>query len=563
MDFKALNETITTDLSDYNLLCNPVLNKGMAFTEEERTLFNLHGLLPPYVATIEEQALRSYIVFQSKSSDLDKYVYLRDLQDSNETLFYYLINQHIEELLPYIYTPVVGEGCVHFGKIYRRPRGLFISYPNRDKIDQILASPKYANAQVIVVSDGERILGLGDQGAGGMGIPIGKLALYTACAGIHPGMTLPILLDTGTDNADRIQQPLYIGWRHERIRGQAYDDFIEQFVQAVKRRFPRILLQWEDFAQRNALPILSRYRDQLCTFNDDIQGTAAIATGVCLAAFKATQTRPKDQKIAIVGGGSAGCGIANLLLQALIDDGLTEQEAKRRFFIIDREGLLLDTMSSLLPFQQPFAQPASTITHWQRSNSSSISLYDVVKNAHPTVLIGVSGQAGLFTEEIVKEMARHVKQPMIFPLSNPTSKAEAKPEDLMRWTAEQAIIGTGSPFPPVIKDGKPFRVDQTNNAYIFPGMGLGVIASKTTRVTDHMFMIAAKVIAEHSPSCQNPRANLLPSLSHIRSLSYNVALAVAQEAVKAGLAPACSNEELAAAIKATMWMPHYVPYRRG
>lgn len=554
----TIDTPLAIDISDYNLLCNPLLNKGMAFPDDERTLFNLHGLLPPYVATIEEQALRSYIVFQSKNSDLEKYVYLRDLQDSNETLFYYLINQHIEELLPYIYTPVVGEGCIHFGKIYRRPRGLFISYPNRDKIDQILSSPKYANAEVIVVSDGERILGLGDQGAGGMGIPIGKLSLYTACAGIHPATTLPILLDTGTDNTDRIGQPLYIGWRHERIRGQAYDDFIDEFVQAVKRRFPRILLQWEDFAQHNALPILNRYRDQLCTFNDDIQGTAAIATGVCLAAFKATQTRPRDQRIAIVGGGSAGCGIANLLMQALIDDGLTAQEAKKRFFIIDRQGLLLDTMTDLQPFQQPFAQHIT----WQRAASGPVSLTEVISNAHPTVLIGVSGQAGLFTEQIVKEMARHVKQPMIFPLSNPTSKAEATPDDLIRWTEGKAIIGTGSPFPNVMKEGKSCRIDQTNNAYIFPGMGLGVIASGATRVSDHMFMIAAKVIAEHSPSCQNRQANLLPSLSHIRSLSYNVAFAVAQEAVNTGLAPACSSEELAAKIKAKMWTPHYVPYRK-
>lgn len=546
-----MTEELFTELSDYNLLCNPLLNKGMAFSQEERTEFNLHGLLPPHIATIEDQALRSYLVFQSKNSDLEKYVYLRDLQDSNETLFYYLITKHIEELLPYIYTPVVGEGCIEFGKIYRRPRGLYISYPNRDRIDEILSSPKYKDAEVIVVSDGERILGLGDQGAGGMGIPIGKLSLYTACAGIHPKTTLPILLDTGTDNKERIEQPLYIGWRHERIRGKEYDDFIEQFVTAVKKRFPHILLQWEDFAQNNAQPILQRYRDQLCTFNDDIQGTAAIATGVCLAAFKAVQSAPKDQRIVVVGGGSAGCGIANLLLQALVDDGLSEQEAKDRFYIIDRYGLLTETTPDLKEFQKPFAKKESNWT-----------LKETVEKVKPTVLIGVSGQPGLFTKEIIQEMQRHVEKPIILPLSNPISRAEATPEDLMSWTDGKAIIGTGSPFPDVTKNGKPFRIDQTNNAYIFPGMGLGVIASGATRVTDHMFMIAAKMIAEHSPSCQNPEANLLPALSQIRSLSYKIALAVAKEAVKSKLAPEVSEEELEAKIKAKMWTPHYIPYKK-
>ncbi|MEN9343522.1 MAG: hypothetical protein RLZZ453_309 [Chlamydiota bacterium] len=551
--------SIEVSASDYELLYNPLLNKGMAFSEEERDLFNLHGLLPPYIATIDEQALRSYTVFKSKSSDLDKYIYLRDLQDSNETLFYYLISKHIEEIMPYIYTPVVGEGCIHFGKIYRRPRGLFISYPNRDKIDKILNSPRYAKAEVIVVSDGERILGLGDQGAGGMGIPIGKLSLYTACAGIHPATTLPILLDTGTDNLERIKQPLYIGWRHERIRGKAYDDFIDQFVTAVKKKFPHILLQWEDFAQPNAAPILAKYRDQLCTFNDDIQGTAAIATGVCLAAFKANKTAPKDQKIVIVGGGSAGCGIANLLVQAMIDDGLTADEAKKRMYIIDRNGLLLDSMSDLHPFQKPFAHKASLLP-WKPNSSASISFKETVENLHPTVLIGVSGQPGIFTEEIVRTMSKYVGRPIILPLSNPTSRSEAAPADLMLWSNNKAIIGTGSPFPNLLRNGKTFRVDQTNNAYIFPGIGLGLIASCAQRVTDRMFMVAAQTIANLSPSCKDPTANLLPPFSDIRTISYEIALAVGKEAIQAGLAPACSPEELAAKIKAKMWIPTYPRY---
>lgn len=551
--------SIEVTASDYELLYNPLLNKGMAFSEEERDLFSLHGLLPPYIATIDEQALRSYTVFKGKSSDLDKYIYLRDLQDSNETLFYYLISKHIEEILPYIYTPVVGEGCIHFGKIYRRPRGLFISYPNRDKIDKILNSPRYAKAEVIVVSDGERILGLGDQGAGGMGIPIGKLALYTACAGIHPATTLPILLDTGTDNLERIKQPLYIGWRHERIRGKAYDDFIEQFVTAVKKKFPHILLQWEDFAQPNASPILERYRDQLCTFNDDIQGTAAIATGVCMAAFKANKTAPKDQKIVIVGGGSAGCGIANLLMQAMLDDGLTPDEARGRIYLIDRNGLLLDSMSDLHSFQKPFAHKASLLP-WKPRSSGPISFKETVENLHPTVLIGVSGQPGIFTEEIVRTMSKYVSRPIILPLSNPTSRSEATPADVMLWSNNKAIVGTGSPFPNLLRNGKTLRIDQTNNAYIFPGMGLGLIASGSTRVTDRMFMVAAQTIANLSPSCTDPTANLLPPFSEIRTISYEIALAVGKEAMKAGFAPSGSLEELRAKIKAKMWTPSYPRY---
>jgi malate dehydrogenase (oxaloacetate-decarboxylating) len=554
---------IETTLSGYNLIREPLLNKGMGFTEAERSQFQLHGLIPCHNASFKEQIERSYEAFQAKDNDLEKYIYMRDLQDSNETLFYALLTSHISEMMPIVYTPVVGLGCQRFSHSYRRPRGLFIAYPHKDRMDEILANPAFDKTEAIVVSDGERILGLGDQGAGGMGIPIGKLSLYSGCAGIHPESTLPILLDTGTNNQERMDDPLYIGWKHERIRGQDYDEFIECFVKAIKKRFPHVLLQWEDFAQQNANPILAKYRDTLCTFNDDIQGTAAIATGTLLSAVQVTGTPLREHRIAVLGGGSAGCGISHLLMQALIDDGLSEQEAQSRFFVVDRNGLLTETMTDLLPFQKPFAQSKAKLANWSCANPANISLLDVVKNAHPTVLIGVCAQPGAFSEEIVREMAAHVKQPVIFPLSNPTSRSEATPEDLMKWTEGRVVIGTGSPFPNIVKNGQSMRVDQTNNAYIFPGMGLGLIAVQATRVTDKMFLVAAKALANCSPAKHDPKANLLPSLDKIREVSFAVGLAVAKEAVAAGFAAFMSDAEIDKKLHAKVWEPAYLPYKRA
>lgn len=553
---------IKVKISGYSLISSPLLNKGMAFSKHEREEFDLLGLLPPGETTLATQRKRSYEACKSKTSDLEKYIYLRDLQDSNETLYYSLLCEHIPEFMPIVYTPTVGLGCQRFSHIYRRPRGLFISYPDIDRIDTILASPRLKNVKIIVVSDGERILGLGDQGAGGMGISIGKLALYTVCAGIYPADTLPILLDTGTNNPDLLSDPLYIGWHHERIRGKEYDDFIDAFVKAVKKRFPHVLLHWEDFAQQNANPILERYRDKLCTFNDDIQGTAAVAVGTLLSAIQVTGTPLSDQRIAVFGGGSAGCGISSLILKAMIAEGLSEKEARSRFFIIDRQGLLLDTMNDLLPFQKPFAQDKNKVASWNCENPYEISLSDVVKNVRPTLLIGVSGQAGAFTEEIVREMAAHVERPVIFPLSNPTERSEATPADLMKWTREKAIIGTGSPFKDMTKHGKPFRVDQTNNCYIFPGLGLGLIAVNAKLITEAMFMTAAKALAECSPAKIDPEANLLPPLNDIREVSFKVALAVAKEAIASGLADVDSTENLENRIRGLMWKPEYLPYKK-
>lgn len=551
---------IETNLRDFALVSNSMLNKGMGFTHKEREEFGLVGLIPPHEATLETQCARSYEAFSNKATNIEKYNYLRDLQDSNEVLFYRLVLDHITEMMPIVYTPVVGEGCQMFSHVYRRPRGLFIAYPNRNEIDKILANPRFDHVKAIVVSDGERILGLGDQGAGGMGIPIGKLSLYSVCAGIHPAETLPILLDTGTNNPDLIDDPLYIGWRHERVRGKDYDDFIEAFVKAVKKRFPKVLLQWEDFAQQNANPILAKYRDQLCTFNDDIQGTAAIATGTLLAAVQVTGLPLQEQKIVVVGGGSAGCGISNLMMHAMMEAGLSEDEARSRFYLIDRNGLMVEGAQGFMPFQQQFMQKKSAIANWKIADHNNITLLETTKNVKPTVLVGVSGQPGIFNEAVVKEMAAHVAHPIIFPLSNPTSRSEANPTDLVKWTEGRVVMGTGSPFPEIIKNDKPFRVDQTNNAYIFPGMGLGIIAVEAKQVSDKMFMAAARALADCSPAKKNHQANLLPPLTEIREVSYRVALAVAKQAIAEKLALPHSDEELERIIHAAVWTPHYVPY---
>jgi malate dehydrogenase (oxaloacetate-decarboxylating) len=553
---------LEVEQTDYSLIRNPLLNKGSAFTEAEREAFRLHGLIPPAVSVLESQRQRSYAAFKNKTTDLEKYIYLRDLQESNEVLFYSLLQEHVTEMLPIVYTPTVGEGCVYFSHLYRRPRGVFLAYPYKDFIEHILANPEFDLVEVIVVSDGERILGLGDQGVGGMGIPIGKLSLYTACAGIHPAATLPVLLDTGTNNPELVNDPLYMGWRHARIRGPEYEAFVDAFVQAVKKRFPRALLQWEDFAQQNANPLLAKYRDQLCTFNDDIQGTAAVATGALLAAVRATGSRLTAQKIVIVGAGSAGCGIANLMAQAMIEDGLSSDEAYGCFYLIDAQGLLVEGVQHL-SFQQPFVQTRARVAAWRCEAQDIISLHDVIKNVQPTVLVGVSGQGGLFTEALVKLMAAQVARPIIFPLSNPNSQAEARPEDLVAWTQGRALIGTGSPFPEIVRAGRSFRVDQTNNSYIFPGVGLGVIAVQAVRVTDKMFMAAARALAACAPVNADPEANLLPPLTMIREVSYKVAVAVAKEAVSAGLAPAMSDEHVASLVQEKMWTPHYLPYMTG
>jgi malate dehydrogenase (oxaloacetate-decarboxylating) len=544
------SDHVETGLSGYELLNDPLLNKGTAFTEAERDAFDLHGLLPPHVAELDYQVKRRLDAFRGLGSDLSRYVFLRGLQDSNETLFYALLTRNIEEMMPIVYTPTVGLGCQLFSHVFRKPRGLFLSIPHQDLIPRILSHPRYDRINAIVVSDGERILGLGDQGAGGMGIPM------------HPGTTLPVLLDVGTDNGDHLRDPLYIGWQHERVRGDAYDDLVSTFVEAVRKRWPHVLLHWEDFAIGNANRLLARYRQSLCTFNDDIQGTAAIAVGTLLCAINVTGVPLTEQRVAVLGAGSAGTGICALLLRAMVESGLSEQRARACFYLVDRPGLLLEGMRGLQPFQAPFAQDPGRVAGWKLKTGSTIDLEAVVANAHPTVLIGTSGQAHAFTEPVVRAMAQHVKRPVIFPLSNPTERSEATPADLDAWTEGRAVIATGSPFPPLRRNGKEFRIDQNNNAYVYPGIGLGAIAVRARRISDGMFLAAAKTIAAQSPTRRDPDANLLPPLTEIRKLSFQVALAVAQQAQQEGCADALSEEQTAAAILAKMWEPVYAPYRR-
>ena len=541
---------------------NPRLNKGTAFTEAERDAFGLHGLLPPHVGTLEDQRERRKTSLGSRTSAFAKYRMMRDLQDNDETLFYSFIEHNIEELLPIVYTPTVGEGCQRFSEIWRKPRGLFLSFPHKDRIDKILANPRYDDVRCIVVSDGERILGLGDQGAGGMGIPIGKMALYTALAGIPPEHCLPILLDVGTDNEAHLNDPIYIGWQHKRVRGQEYDDFVEAFVSAVERRWPHILLKWEDFAGVNAARLLERYRNRLCTFNDDIQGTAAVTTATLLAGVYATGVPLREQTIAMFGAGSAGIGIINMLVAAMQEEGLTEEQARKRIYAFNRYGLLVEGCQGIRPGQEPLVRKREDVTGWKLEGGDSISLLDVVRNAKITVLAGVSAQAGAFTEEIVREMAQHIERPVIFPLSNPTSQSEAAPADLLKWTDGRALVGTGSPFAPVEVNGKMIRIAQVNNSYIFPGLALGILVSRARRVTDSMFMAAAKTLASLSPARADKTAALLPPMADSRKIGLVVGEAVARQAIADGVAEGGGEDTLKDRLLAYVWEPVYLPYER-
>jgi malate dehydrogenase (oxaloacetate-decarboxylating) len=540
-----------------DLIDNPGLNKGTAFTEEERNELQLHGLLPPHIESLEEQLVRAYEAYKRKDDDLERHIYLRALQDTNEILFYRLLLDHIEEMTPIVYTPVVALACQQFSHIYRKPRGLFISYPLRDSIPAVLRNRPNPEIDVIVVTDGERILGIGDQGAGGLGIPIGKLSLYTLIGGIPPERTLPIVLDVGTNNAERLNDPEYLGWRHERITGQEYFDFVDQFVQAVKEELPQTCLQWEDFATPHARPILERYHDQLLTFNDDIQGTAAVAVGAILGAVKVTGKSLEDQQIVMLGAGSAGIGVADGLRAAMKGEGLSEQEARSRFWLVDRTGLLHSGRKDLTSEQVVYAQPADRVSGWPRTSIGNIGLADVIGKIEATILIGLSTVGGAFSETIVREMARKVERPIIFPLSNPTAKSEAKADDLIRWTDGRALVATGSPFAPVNYGGRTIPIAQCNNVYIFPAIGLGVVASGARRVTDAMMLAAARSLAENSPILEDSSASLLAPLTDVRRVAVEIAIAMGIEAQREGLAPKTTKEELRQRVIRNQWTPAY------
>jgi malate dehydrogenase (oxaloacetate-decarboxylating) len=533
-------------------LFDALTTKGTAFTHEERRELGLLGLLPIAEKTIDEQVEHTYHEFSTRRDDLDKHIYLRALQDRNETLFYRLLSEHIEEMMPIVYTPTVGEACQRFSEIYRRPRGLFVAYPDRAELREVLRNRPDQEVDVIVVTDGQRILGLGDQGIGGMGIPIGKLSLYTLIGGIDPARTLPIVLDVGTDNVERREDPQYLGWRHRRIGDDEYYAFIEEFVAAVREELPDVLLQWEDFATTHALPILDRYRDRLLTFNDDIQGTAAVALGALHGAAQTAGRPLSEQQVVMLGAGSAGIGVLEMIRQEMVSQGLSDAEAAARIWVVDINGLLTDDRTDLSDGQRRFAQPAARVEGW-----AGVQLADVVHQVDVGVLLGLSTAAGAFTEEIVRELAGKTDRPIIFPLSNPTSRAEAHPHELDEWTDGRALVATGSPFAPVERNGKKRRVAQCNNVYIFPAIGLAVTAARATRVTDEMMRVAAKTLGEASPALTDPDEPLLPAWEDVPEIATRIATAVAVQAVKDGVAPKHSDDELAQLIREARWKPEY------
>ena len=543
-----------------DLLDTPIWNKGTAFDDKERAALGLYGLLPPRVESLQEQSARAYEAFNTKSTDLERHIYLRQLQDTNETLFYRLMVEHTEEMMPIVYTPTVGLACQQFSHIYRRPRGLIVSYPLRDSIAQILRDRPNPDVDVIVVTDGERILGLGDQGVGGLGIPIGKLSLYSLIGGIHPSRTLPIILDVGTNNQERLNDPEYLGWRHERVRGQEYLDFVDRFVQAVKQELPQTCLQWEDFATPNARPLLLRYQNELLTFNDDVQGTAAVVLGAAIGASKVAGKNIKDHRIVFVGAGSAAIGVADYLRIAMVEEGLSEKQARARFWIVDKDGLLDTDRRDLSDEQRIYARDRSEIADWPRNPHGQVGLAEVIADIDATLLVGLSTVKGIFSEPIVREMARKTERPIIFPLSNPTSHSEAEPADLLAWTEGRALVATGSPFAPVPYNGKTIEIAQCNNVFIFPAVGLGVIGSGARRVTDKMLLAGARALGDHSPALQDPTGSLLPRVNTIRDVALDIAYAVAAKAQEEGLAPASESDALRKKLKESQWFPEYVTY---
>lgn len=545
------------------LLETPLLNKGSAFSEKERRTFNLIGLLPPRYENIEEQVKRAYMQYCSFAEPINRHIYLRVVQDNNETLFYRLLTDHLVEMLPIIYTPTVGEACEHFSDIYRSARGIFVSYEEREFMDDILRSVTKDKVKVIVVTDGERVLGLGDQGIGGMGIAIGKLSIYTACGGISPAYTLPVALDVGTNNKKLLDDPFYMGMRHPRVDTESYHAFVDQFINAAQERWPGVLIQFEDFAQPNAMPILLRHRDRVCCFNDDIQGTAAVTLGSLISACRKKGEALRDQTVVFVGSGSAGCGIAELIISAMIAEGLSDTEARARVFMVDRHGLLLTGMENLLDFQEKLAQPKSAIKNWKLSTDAAFpGLLDVIVNIKVTILIGVSGKPNLFTEEVVRQMHAGCARPIILPLSNPSRNVEAEPSDVIAWTEGKALVATGSPFATVEYKGQSYPISQCNNSYVFPGIGLGVVACKARCVSDEMLMVASTTLAELSPGQEDQSSAILPPLTELSQISRKIAFKVAKMALAQGLARDMTDEELLAVIERNFWTPAYREYRR-
>ncbi|MGH1296957.1 oxaloacetate-decarboxylating malate dehydrogenase [Bacillus pretiosus] len=553
----ASNGSLETTLRGVEVLSTPLLNKGVAFTQEEREELGLKGLLPPAVLTLEEQARRAYEQFCSQPDDLLKNVYLTALHDRNEVLFYRILTNHLREMLPIVYTPTVGVAIQRYSHEYRKPRGVYLSINDPSGIEDAFANigATAENIDLVVVTDGEGILGIGDWGVGGINIAIGKLAVYTAAVGIDPSRVLPVILDVGTNREELLNNPFYIGNRHPRITGEAYDEFIDTFVQAVNKQFPKALLHWEDFSSRNARKILDKYRHDICTFNDDIQGTGAVSLAAVLSAVKVSGVPLSEHRVVVFGAGTAGIGIVDQVRDAMVRVGVSEEESYKRFWCIDRNGLVTDNMEDLLDFQIPYARKEAEVSEWKQNDV--IGLAEVVKHVKPTILIGTSTVAGAFKEEIIKEMASHVERPIILPMSNPTPLAEAKPADLIEWTEGRALVATGSPFEPVTYNGVTYVIGQSNNALIFPGLGLGTIVVHASVMTDGMFAAAAEAVASMVDTSQ-PGAPILPEVEELRNISEMVAIEVAKVAVAEGVAREnLSDNDIKIAVKEAMWEPEY------
>ena len=557
-------EVVEIDTDGMELLHNPILNKGSAFTSEERKLFKIDGYLPSAVSTLDQQVDRRYEGFAEKGSDLEKYIYLRSLQDRNETLFYAILLKHLKEMIPIVYTPTVGLACQMFSHIFRFTRGVFLSPENISHIDEIFRALPYRNIEMIVATDSEGILGLGDQGVGGMGIPVGKLSLYTGGAGIHPAHCLPVTLDVGTNNEELLKDPLYLGLRKNRLRGEEYLVFVDQFVQGVQRNFPDAVLQWEDFSKQNAFTLLDKYREKIPSFNDDIQGTGAVVFAGIKGALRISEGSLAKQVFAILGAGAGGIGVARQIHRGLVAGGLSPEEARGRIYVLDSRGVVHEGRDSVDEYKREFSREADFSREWSLNGPDQVTLLDLARKAGITVLIGLSGVADSFSEDIVKAVAENTERPIIFPLSNPTSFTEAAPEDIYRWTEGRAIVATGSPFPDVEFGTRTMSVGQGNNVFIFPGVGLGALAVKADIITDEMITAAAKKLAEILPAAHLEMNCVYPHPEELREVCREVAVAVAGKAIDQGVAKDPAAEaDLMDRVSSRMWTPKYARYTRG
>lgn len=554
---------VETSLCGKPLLTTPQLNKGTAFTQEERREFGLLGKLPNRVETLDEQVKRSYLQYSGYTTRLKQNIYLNNLHDKNQIVFYKLLSRHLAEMLPTIYTPIVGTAVKRFSHEYRQPRGLYIAHSDKNQIEEIINNRSNPDIDLIVVTDGEGVLGIGDQGIGGMDIPVAKLMVYSLCGGIDPTRTLPVFLDVGTNNQELLNDPMYLGCRHPRINNNEYDDFILTFVTEIHKQFPNAFLHWEDFGRGNARRLLDQYQDQLCTFNDDIQGTGAVTLAALIAACDAAGSQLQDQRIVVFGAGSAGTGISDQIIDALVRKGLDIKEAYKRFWLIDRQGLLIENDVELTDAQKPYARTLEEIADWTFNTNSQPSLTDTVRQVKPTILIGCSAQTGAFSQDLIETMAMHCERPIIFPLSNPDEKCEAQPADILTWTQGKALIATGTAFPDIEYQNRMVKIAQCNNALVFPGIGLGVLAVNAVRLTKEMILAAADTLSQFAPSKKDSFLPLLPSLDNAQTVAKAIAVAVAECAIASGYAQRNQDKDLPQLIDDMFWEPRYLPFRKG